>query len=390
MTLVPTTGSGKLRRIILRLIAAVVLVNVLVFVLGEVIEGGVDGPTGSSYVTHAGGLAAYAELLDEYGHVVSRLREPAGSDLDPSVTLVVVEPFPDRLVEAELRAIAGFVAAGGRLVAGGTFATEWLQELLASPPQWSPVGAGTVEPVVPAPEVRGVGSVQTGIIGSWDNTGEAVPLLADPSGRAVAAVATVGRGRLVLLADVSVLSNGLLDRADNAAFALAAAGGDRREVVFHEYVHGYVDGGGLSTIPAGWRWALGLVGVAAVVWLVAKGRRLGPPEQTTRPLPPPRVQYVDALAATLARTRKPEAATAPLRAAARRMLAARAGLPAGAPIPRLVAAGRELGLSDEELRALTIPGGGEEQLLAAGRALARLHGPRAIVRADRPDEGSAR
>ncbi len=389
MTLVPTTGSGKLRRIILRLIAAVVLVNVLVFVLGELVEGGVDGPTGSSYVTHAGGLAAYAELLDEYGHVVSRLREPAGPALDPTVTLVVVEPFPDRLVEAELRAIARFVAAGGRLVAGGTFATEWLQELLASPPQWSPIGAGAAQPLVPAPEVRGVGSVRTGIIGSWEDTGEAVPLLADSSGRAVAAVATVGRGRMVLLADVSVLSNGLLDRADNAAFALAAAG-DGREVVFHEYLHGYVDGGGLSTIPAGWRWALGLLGVAAVVWLVAKGRRLGPPEQTTRALPPPRVQYVDALAATLARTRKPEAATAPLRAAARRMLAARAGLPAGAPIPRLVAAGKELGLSDEELRALTIPGGGEEQLLAAGRALARLHDPRAIVRADRPDEGSAR
>ncbi len=243
--------------------------------------------------------------------------------------------------------------------------------------------------MVPAPEVRGVGTVQTGIIGSWNDTGEAVPLLADASGRAVAAVATVGEGRMVLLADVSVLSNGLLDRADNAAFALAAAG-DRREVVFHEYLHGYVDGGGLSTIPVGWRWALGLLGVAAVVWLVARGRRLGPPEQATRSLPPPRVQYVDALAATLARTRRPEAATAPLRAAARRMLAARAGLPAGAPIPRLVSAGKELGLSDAELRAITIPGDGEEQLLAAGRALARLHDPGAMVRADQPDEGSTR
>jgi hypothetical protein len=44
--------------------------------------------------------------------------------------------------------------------------------------------------------------------------------------------------------------------------------------------------------------------LAALVALWGLGRRLGPPEDAERPLPPPRAEFVDALAAALERTKR--------------------------------------------------------------------------------------
>jgi hypothetical protein len=49
--------------------------------------------------------------------------------------------------------------------------------------------------------------------------------------------------------------------------------------------------------------------------MLARGRRFGPPEPAARAFAPPRVAYVDALGATLARTQDHDAAMAPVRAA---------------------------------------------------------------------------
>src|SRR5207247_2181444 len=51
------------------------------------------GPRSSSYATAPDGLAAYAELLGDYGHSVRRIRSPASeTTLDPSSTIVVLDP----------------------------------------------------------------------------------------------------------------------------------------------------------------------------------------------------------------------------------------------------------------------------------------------------------
>ena len=97
--------------------------------------------------------------------------------------------------------------------------------------------------------------------------------------------------------------------------------------------------------------------------MVARGRRLGPPERTRRALAPPRRAYVEALGATLARTGSPAEVGELVRAAARSRLAGGGDLRAAAAYAGLDAA--ETGALVEGVRD-------NESLLAAGRALARL------------------
>jgi hypothetical protein len=192
----------------------------------------------------------------------------------------------------------------------------------------------------------------------------------------VALAGDVGRGRVVALADPSPLQNGALALDDDAAFGLAVTGDPGRPVLFAEGPHGYGRGEGLAALPRRWRLALAGLGLAAAVWLLARSRRLGPPEDEARRLPPPRSAYVDAVAATLARTGRPDEAAEPVRRRARDLIAQRAGLPPDAGPEELHRAARRLGLTDEEAAAATGAGpAGDAGVLAAGRALARQAGP---------------
>jgi hypothetical protein len=144
------------------------------------------------------------------------------------------------------------------------------------------------------------------------------PVLVRRGGAPLLVAGEVGRGRLLALADSSPLQNTGLRRADNAALALRLAGPEGRPVVFAESVHGFAPRSGLAALPGRWQVALGGLLLAALLGLLALGRRFGPPERADRELPPPRRAYVDAVAATLRRTKTTSSATAPLRAAPRR------------------------------------------------------------------------
>jgi hypothetical protein len=91
-------------------------------------------------------------------------------------------------------------------------------------------------------------------------------------------------------------------------------------VIFAESVHGYGRATGLSALPTGWRVALAGLLVATLALMLARGRRLGPPERADREFPPSRREHVDAVAATLRRTGRPNEAAEPLRAAVRARL----------------------------------------------------------------------
>jgi hypothetical protein len=192
-------------------------------------------------------------------------------------------------------------------------------------------------------------------------------------GGALLLVLTAGRGRIALLADTSPLQNRLLGEADNAALALALSG--RGPLTFVESVHGYGPARGLAALPARFGWALIGLALAALVLMVARGRRLGPPEPERRDLPPPRRAYVDALAATMARGNAREEGVAPVRAEARRRLARRAGSASVADDEAWWAAARAAGLEEDEARSLTGRAEDDETVLATGRALAALAGP---------------
>lgn len=335
------------------------------------------GSPSSSYSNRPDGVSAWAELLAGFGRDVGRLRgELRPPDLDPAATVVVLDA--PGMTGAEAEHLAGFVRRGGHLVAGGAGAGEWLEAVVDDAPVMSGRGAETARPsgAPPAPEVAGVRSVRAAELGSWAEQGSLAPVLRGDNGRVIALAGNVERGRVVALADPSPVHNGLLALDDNAAFALGVVGGPDRRVLFAEGAHGYGQGEGLSALPRRWRLALAGLGLAAAVWLLARSRRLGPPEDETRALPPPRWAYVDALAGTLARTGRPAEASEPVRRRARELIARRAGLPPDAEPDDLYQAAIRLGLvPDEAAAAIGAPAPTEDAgVLAAGRALARLNG----------------
>ena len=361
------TGEGRTPKAVL--VAGAVLAAATVVSLVPQRGSGTDSPS-SSYSIGPTGAGAYAELLRRFDHRVERIR----GDLDratfePNSTLVILDA---QLTSAEIRSIGRFVRAGGRLVVGGAGVDEWLEELVDDPP---PLDATPVEAAGragDAPEGEGIGLVRLDGQGSFGRPGSLQPLLAERGGRALAALAgDVGQGRVVALADASPLQNHLLGEADNAGFGLAVAGPAGTPVAFAEGPHGYGSGQGLAALPGRWRVALAGLGLSGGVWLVSRSRRLGPPEDEARPLGPRRRAYVDALAGTLGRTDRPAEAAEPVRTRARSLLAGRAGLAPDAPDDAVRAAAVRLGLPLDEAQAL-VAIHGEDGVLAAGRALARL------------------
>jgi Domain of unknown function (DUF4350) len=351
------------------LLAGLVVLFVVVSVVIDRVAPTPSGPEGSSYATAPDGAAAYADLLHRAGHPIRRVRTPpAEQPLDPGATLVVLEP--EGVPADDARAIGRFVRDGGRLVAAGA-SVAWLARVLDAPPRWEPSAPGRATVVVPAPETAGVDSVAFAQGGGWATLGGALPILATPDGP-VAAVAESGAGRVVLLADGSPLSNRGLGRADDAAFGLAAAGGQRRPVAFLETVHGYGEATGLAALPARALWVLAGLALAALALVWSMSRRLGPAEDEARVLAPPRRDYVEAVAAALAASGDRSGVAETAARGARRRLEIRAGLPTGAGAPALRDAAVRLGLDDAETSAVL----GDGDQLAAGRALAKLEGRR--------------
>ena len=367
------SGAGRLA-----VVAAAALLGLAA--LSSLLSGGGGqggGSPSSSYSNRPDGVSAWADLLSRFGRDVERLRghlDP--SRLDPAGTVVVLDA--PGLTTGEAEALGQFVGFGGHLVVGGAGAEHVLAAVVGEPPLRSPDGTPTARPAgaPPAPEVDGVRTVRTAGLGSWRKTGGLEPVLAGEGGRVIALAGDSGRGRVVALADHSPVRNALLATADNAGLALGLVGAGQRRVFFAEGVHGYGQAEGLAALPRRWRLTLAGLGLAAAVWLVARSRRLGPPEDDARPLPPPRWAYVDALAGTLARTGRPYEAAEPVRQRARELIARRAGLPADASGDDLHRAAVRLGLPPDEAAAVLGAAGPSEHdtVLATGRALARLTG----------------
>ena len=353
--------------------AAAAVLAVGAGLLGVLIPGP-SGPTGSSYATSAEGLSAYARLLTLAAHPVARLEvAPSDARLDPTSTLVVLDPAT--LVAADVAALRRFVRSGGTLIAGGSSASRWVSELLADPPTWSSSGLTSDTPLLPVAQTRGVTQVQTAGDGTWSDPGSTLTILGPP-GDSLAALASEGSGTIVLLADSSPLQNRLLAHADNAELGLALAGAPGRRVVFEEWVHGYGAANGLAALPARWKWALAGLLLAALVGVAARFRRLAPPAPPGAPAFPRRREHVDAVAIALARTGRPGEAAASVAERARHELRRRASLGPAAGEQELVRAAERFGLDADELRAMSAAQPADGDLLAAGRALAKLSAAR--------------
>jgi len=365
--------AGKIALGLFAALVVVELVGELLAPLGA--SGGSGHSTSSSYATGGHGLAAYAQLLSDNGHPVDRVRQTLDrAALSPQATLVVADA---PLSAKETAAVQSFADGGGRVVLAGPLPARVAAVLVGANGRLRAVAAGEAHVLAPAPEVEGVDRVQSGDGGSWRSTGSALPVLGGADGRTLAAVASVGAGRVVLLADTGPLQNAGLAEADDAAFGLAVAGPVGRPVLFAEAAHAGTSGTGLAAIPTHWKWALVAVGIATLLAMWSAGRRFGPPQDDGRDLPPARRAYVDAVAATLAKTGERDAALAPLRAAARERLRRRAALGPSATDDELRRAAAGLRLLDEdETAAVFGPVRNDDDALRLGRAMARLGGNR--------------
>ena len=354
-------------RVITALIALVLAVNLGASFLDRMLGGGPAGPSSSSYATSSGGLAAFADLLAAQGSAVTRLRTPLDkARLDPGSTLVLSDTG---VTVAEAGAVEDFVRHGGRLLAVGAPATGIVRDLADARVRWSSDGTSASHPVGDAPETAGVSRVEGDGDGSWGFVGNAV-LSGD--GRIVAFATDADAGRVVAVADVSVFSNAFLDHADNAAFAVAAAGPAARPVVFAEYGHGYGRHTGAGALPARWRRLLWIAAGAVALAMWARGKRLGPADRDDTVRPPPRVAYVEALAATLVRTGDRQEGVRPVRDEARAVVLAQAGLPPDAGDSDLRRAAAAMGIDPGAVEALVRPVQDDDDVVAVGQVLASL------------------
>jgi hypothetical protein len=363
MRLLPRSSEA---RIVLGIAAVLIGVNLLAILVDAVLPSP-EGPRSSSFATSRDGVAAWAELARRSGREVRALRErPTDASLPDGGTVVMLDP--EEFTAGQARALRRFAEGGGRLIAGGVEPGIWLRGL-GPMPAWDSGGAEDARVLVPGPETAPAARVRTAGEGRWRSAGNARPIVGGSDG-AVVLLRRAGRGQIVLVADPSPLQNRLLAESDNAALALALTGDG--PLVFVESVHGYGTATGLPALPARFRWALVLLALSALVLIAARWPRLGPAEPEEEPLFPPRRAYVDALAATLAKTHDRTAAVESVRSAARERLARRAALGRDADAEAWHAAARSAGLSDEEARALQDVT--DHDGIAAGRALARLSG----------------
>ncbi len=361
-------GESKTgRRFAIVVIGAIIAVNVLAQGLDRAIGGNEpSGVAGSSYGTQTTGLAAAASLFTHYGHPVLRQRGSlADATLDPAITMFVIEP--QTLTEDDEATLLEFVSRGGRLVIGGSD-PFYLRRLRDRPPEWDPAGVesyGEIAPVLGARRVEAAGH------GVWTSPGSGT-VFAHTGDAALLTQEQVGRGEIFFLADVSPLENNYLARADDAAFALGLAGGASRPVGFAEGTHGYGEARGLGAIPTAWKLSLLILAGALVVLAWSRSRRFGPPDRPARDLPPPRAEYVRALAVTLERARDPATALAPLQQWARVHIARRAHLRSDASPEEIDRAAITLGFTEAERAAIWYPPTDDNTALALGQLVSRL------------------
>lgn len=363
-------GLGPGQRVFVVALAVLVVVNLALAGTRSLVGGQPGGPTSSSFSTGGDGLEGYADLLRSDGRSVERVRRAVTTaDLPAGATAVVADP--EGLTAAEARRLIRFVAGGGRLVVAGERAAPLLEAVTGVPVRWG--SADAVDEMAVWVPVDGTGSARAlagDRGGRWAGFGGLVPV-AGTGDRPAVVIGPIGDGRVVALADAAPLQNADLGRADNAAFALAAAGGRDRPVVFVESVHGYA-ATGISAVPPSWKWvAAGLV-LALVAGLWSAGTRLGPPEAGRRELRPPRRAHVEAVAAGLDRvTSAPAAAAEPLLAANRAALATHLGVAPDASPAVLYAAAERSGVDPRDVEVVSGPVTDLPAALAVGALAAR-------------------
>jgi len=358
----------RTRRSLLWLFGGIVALNIIVWVATSFSSGGsVSGPDGSTFVTTPDGSAAVAGMLERLGIEVVRSRLPLDeADLSSEATLVLIDVAADEYTTSELRALEEFLNAGGSVIVAG--ATEVVGRLLPDASVWRSQGGSIAHPRGPLLAEDSFQSAPLSGFGSFEVSTSDTPIWTTEDDEVVAVARAVGGGFFAWVADSYPFHNAGIGRGESAVaiYRLLDPSGS---VVFDEVRHGFRQNGGLlQVIPRNWRRMLGLAAVVALLGLMAYARRLGPPHDFRRRLPPSREAYLEAVAGIMSRAGAGADAAEVIRTEARARLTARTS--AGADLAEAAAAA---GLDGREAEAILGESRDDETLMAADRALAILN-----------------
>ena len=352
------------RKILLAIVVTVVALTVLSQFLSVATDNpGSSGGSGknSSFNTQEFGSRAFADLLERYGHSVSRQAGTIKADtFHPDQVVVLLEGT--QILAAEGTALAQFVSRGGHLIVGGNVD---LHQLRDAPPVWAP-GSGDSWSVTNPDQFGGAQRLQSAGEGEWQTSGSSKQRIED-GGRTLLTSEAVGAGSIDFLADPTLLNNALIGSADNAAFGIALVGDPSRPVVFAEGVHGLQTSEGWRAIPRKWQHAVVLLFIAASIFAWSRGRRFGPAEMARRELAPARAEYVEAIAQQLISVNDVERARAQLASRATHNVHERA-----LETIDVETLAQIYQCSADDLRALFTPNSAPEDQLAATRAFAAI------------------
>lgn len=335
-------------------VAAAVVLVALLAALGTVFgtrTTDANDPRRSTYMDSPHGLHALHIVLAEVGAEPRRSMAPPASSDPAGATLVLAEPS-EPLTRRETAEIVKWVDAGGRLVvaagrgrdvvaAASSYALLAEFGVMVQPGSVSPEGRVAVLDEETGRDVRSVDWHAGASIAPADAAAAEFERLATAGGACVAARIARGEngGEVVVLADAELFDNESLGRADNAVFAVRLLLGresDGGRVVFDEYHHGFSEGGTrehvvgvmLTMLIGTWPGrALLVIGIAGLVWLAGAGVRFGSP--APEPPPPRRAmsEHADALGRIFEKAAARKETLAVLAAGARRVAAARLGMP---------------------------------------------------------------
>ncbi len=336
----------------------------------------VPGSAGDSRVTTARGAAALFALLDERGLEVTR----SGGPLDPPrlSSVVVLEPgyFSDA-IQVRVADLVRHLDRGGLVVLGGNFEDEIIEAIAEVPLSSVSTGGDRFAMTRPVAGISGDVVTEGGRGFSRADLDDSWDVLAGDADVAQVVATESGGGVLAVFADVGPFTNTLIDEGVNGPL-IAGLLGRYDAVVFDDFIHGYREqidgesGSWFAAAPPAVRSTLLLLGLVGIAGLVTYGRRLGPPSDSVRRLPPARSAHVRAVGSALGRAGSPTQAVETTRRAALRRLHRLIGPGTTPNDEQLETAAIAAGLDPAQRRAILNGASNAEDILAIDAALASL------------------
>jgi hypothetical protein len=334
-------------------LALVLLVAALAASVLTADTSGGAGRSASVYDQGPGGTAALRRFLEAMGASTTTIQgDNFAVDASRVGVLFILGPS-EAITQLDAEAVRGFVSAGGTAVLAtdaGIFDRALLDLFDVHVAGPLDPGEYPIEGLTFAnPPARAI-SLDRGVALSYGPGRIALAAIAD---RPIIALAREGNGSLIVVGSVAPFLTGRLGDADNGRFALALAApaiARGSAVAFDEYHHGvHPSSDVLVLLTRTWPGrALVFVGIAGFVYLIASGRRLGPPIPLDPRPPRSSLDYIRGFAGLVRRSGRGEIARRKLRRELRIALARQLGLDPDTPFERTVS---EIAASDRERAA---------------------------------------